>query len=250
MGAMSNIAPQDFAFYADESGISKDRFTVVGGLCMHKSTANQVYSSIAKYRDTHNMRSELKWSKVSDQKLPQYQGLVDLFFALNNTNHIQFHCVVFDNHSWNHAKYNGGDPDVGLSKLYYDLLLHKFVKRCGSEEKTLYACLDHRNSSTSLDDLRRMLNATASRDHGLHHAPLAQLVSKDSKSDDILQMNDLILGAVCAVRNGRHLLAEGRAAKRTIAEQVLAKSGLSGFDRDSPRTVHRFTVWNKVPRKR
>lgn len=91
---------------------------------------------------------------------------------------------------------------------------------------------------------------TASRDHGLHHAPVAQLVSKDSKTDDILQMNDLILGAVCAVRNGRHLLAEGRASKRAIAELVLAKSGLSSFDRDSPKTVHRFTVWNKVPRKR
>jgi hypothetical protein len=250
MDAMFTIAPQDFAFYADESGISKDRFTVVGGLCMHKRTANQVYASMAKYREDNNMRSELKWSKVSNGKTQEYQRLVDLFFALNNTNHIQFHCVIFDNHSWNHGKYNGGDPDVGLSKLYYDLLLHKFVKRCGTDNRSLYACLDHRNSSTSLEDLRRMLNATASRDYNLTHAPLAQLVSKDSRQDDILQMNDLILGAVCAVRNGRHLLAEGREAKRVIAEQVLAKSGLSCFDTDSPRNIHRFTVWNKVPRKR
>lgn len=246
---MNLIAPQDFAFYADESGISQDRFTVVGGLCMHRSTAEEVYASITKYRDDHNMRSELKWSKVSNQKLKQYLALVGLFFALNNTNHIQFHSVIFDSHKANHSKYNKGDPDIGLSKLYYDLLLHKFVKRCGGSG-TLFACLDKRNSSTSLHDLRAMLNATAARDHNMEHQPLAQLVSRDSKLDCILQMNDVVLGAVCAIRNGKHLLAETREAKRVVAQHVLEKSGVSSFDLDTPRSVNRFTVWNKVPKPR
>lgn len=243
------VAPQDFAFYADESGISQDRFTVVGGLCMHRNTAAQVYASMAKYRNDHNMRSELKWSKVSNQKVDEYIALVDLFFALNNTNHIQFHGVIFDSHQANHAKYNNGDPDIGLSKLYYDLLLHKFVKRCG-HTGSLFACLDQRNSSTSLEEVRRMLNATASRDLGIHTNPVRQLISRDSKTDCVLQMNDVILGAVCAIRNGRHLLADTREAKRQLAMHVLKKSGLQTFDRDTPRSVARFTVWNKVPRPR
>lgn len=243
------IAPQDFAFYADESGISQDRFTVVGGLCMHRDTAEEVYSSITKYRDDHNMRSELKWSKVSNQKVEQYLVLVDLFFALNNANHIQFHSVIFDSHKANHSKYNGGDRDIGLSKLYYDLLLHKFIKRCG-DAGSLFACLDKRNSSTSLHDLRVMLNATAARDYNMKHKPLAQLVSRDSKADCILQMNDVILGAVCAIKNGKHLLAETREAKRAVAQHVLQKSGVESFDKDTSKSVHRFTVWNKIPKPR
>ncbi len=246
---MSLVAPQEFAFYADESGISQDRFTVVGGLCMHRGTAERVYASIAKYRDDNNMRSELKWSKVSNQKVAAYKALVDLFFALNNTNHIQFHCVIFDSHKANHNRYNKGDPDIGLSKLYYDLLLHKYVKTCGGFG-TLFACLDQRNSSTKLEDLRRMLNATAARDHDLPDSPVKQLVSRDSKADCLLQMNDVILGAVCCIRNGRHLLADTRIAKRQIAEYVLEKSGLESFEKDSPRSVPRFTVWNKKPRPR
>jgi hypothetical protein len=246
---MSLVAPQDFAFYADESGISQDRFTVVGGLCMHRSTAEEVYASISKYRSDTNMKSELKWSKVSNQKINEYKSLVDLFFALNNTNHIQFHSVIFDSHKANHSKYNQGDRDIGLSKLYYDLLLHKFVKTCG-HSGSLFACLDKRLSSTPLEHLRSMLNSTAARDHAMPHKPLAQLVSRDSKADCILQMNDVILGAVCCVRNGRHLLADTRQAKRSIAEYVLEKSGLDTFDRDSPKGVPRFTVWNKKPRPR
>lgn len=144
---MSLVAPQDFAFYADESGISQDRFTVVGGLCMHRNTAHDVYSSIAKYRADHGMHAEVKWSKISKQKISEYKALVDLFFALNNTNHVQFHAVVFDSHQADHSRYNNSDPDIGLSKLYYDLILHKFVRRCG-ETSTLFACLDRRNSRT------------------------------------------------------------------------------------------------------
>ncbi len=246
---MPMVAAQDFAFYADESGISQDRFTVVGGLCMRRDTVARVYASMAKYRDDHKMRSELKWSKVSNQKLEEYMALVDLFFALNNTNHIQFHAVIFDSHQANNAKYNNGDQDIGLSKLYYDLLLHKFVKRCG-KTGSLFACLDRRNSSTSLDDLRRMLNATAARDCGVFHSPLRQLISRDSKTDCVLQMNDVILGAVCSIRNGRHLLAGTRQAKRELAKYVLDKSGVQSYDSDTPREMNRFTIWNKRPRPR
>lgn len=246
---MSLIPPQDFAFYADEAGISQDRFTVVGGICMHRNTVSEVYDSIARYRSDHCMNAELKWSKVSNQKFDEYTALVDLFFALNNTNHIQFHSVVFDSHKANHKKYNNGDADVGLSKLYYDLLLHKFVKRCGGDG-SLFACLDHRHSSTPLEDVRRMLNAVAARDHGIDSNPVSQLISRDSKKDCLLQMNDVVLGAVCAIRNGRHLLADTREAKRKLALYVLEKSGLSSFDEDSPRSVHRFTIWNKVPKPR
>lgn len=243
---MPSILPQDFAFYADEAGISQDRFTVVGGMCMRNGTAADVYASIAKYRQEHGMKAELKWSRISNQKIDQYLALVDLFFALNNTNKVQFHSVIFDSHKANHGRYNNGDPDIGLSKLYYDLILHKFVKRCG-KSGSLFVCVDKRNSSTSLHDLLKMLNASAKRDFGINDGPVKQLLARDLKSDCLLQMNDVILGAVCAARNGKHLLSHTRAAKRDVAQYVLEKSGLESFDTDSPKIVNRFTVWNKVP---
>jgi hypothetical protein len=79
---------------------------------------------------------------------------------------------------------------------------------------------------------------------------LQQLVSKHSHDDDLLQLNDVILGAVCAARNGKHLLADYRKAKRVLALEVLEKSGLGSFERDSPRDVNRFTVWNMQARRR
>lgn len=243
------VPPQDFVFIADEAGISNDRYTVVGGLCMHRKTLEKTCETLQEYRELHNMKAELKWQRVSNQKADEYKALADYFFAMNNANYIHFHSIVFDSHQWNHHRYNGGNGDAGLSKLYYQLLLHKFVKIYGNKG-TLFVRLDHRNSQTPLEDIRKMLNATAARDHGIDTAPVKQLVSTDSKDCDLLQMNDVILGAVCAARNGRHLLADGRAAKRDLAKLVLEKSGLNTFEVDSPRNVSRFTVWNMKARPR
>lgn len=243
------VPPQDYVFIADEAGISNDRFTVVGGLCMHKSTLQKAYETLRAYRNDYNMKSELKWSKISDQKIEEYKALVDYFFAMNNNNYMHFHSIVFDSHQWSHRKYNNGDSDVGLSKLYYQLMLHKFVKIYGNKG-SLYVRLDHRTSSTQLEDIRKMLNATAARDHQITSNPVKQFVSADSKTCDLLQLNDVILGAVCAARNSKHLLQGGRESKKQIANIVLEKSGLTTFERDSPKNIDRFTVWNMKPRPR
>jgi hypothetical protein len=232
------IPPQEFSFFMDESGLS-NRYTVVGGLCLRSARIPEVHASLQRFRETHNMRGELKWTKVTDQKVEQYRA----FFALNNINALQFHAIVFDNHRANNKRYNDGDDDKALSKLYYELMVHRFGRRCGPYGD-LCVCVDQRNSSTSLSDLRRMANTSLARDYGVVNNPIRQILPQDSKVDDILQLNDVILGAVCAARNGRHLLAGGRQSKVELARSVLEASGLGSFDVDSPRRVKRFTIWN------
>jgi hypothetical protein len=243
------VPPQDWIFIADEAGTSQDRFTVVGGIALHRDVLIKVYRTLSAYREKYSMKAELKWSKISDQKQDEYKALVDYFFALNNKNHVEFHSLIFDSHQWNHQKYNKGDGDIGLSKLFYQLLLHRFVKTYGNHG-SLYIRLDHRNSSTSLESLRRMLNSGVAKEYDVKHNPVKQLVSMDSKQCDILQMNDVILGAVCAARNGKHLIDGGKISKKNIANIVLEKSGLTTFDINSPAHVHRFTIWNMRPKPR
>lgn len=235
--------PQDYVFFADESGISNDRFTVVGGICVRKGAIPDIHQNIQAFRDERNMHSELKWSKISNQKETEYQALVELFFSLNNANLVHFHSLIFDSHKANHKKYNNGDADMGLSKLYYQLILHRF-SRYYPHAGGMCVCLDQRTSSTSLNDLRDMLNAGIAKTHGITGNPIKQVVSQNSHDDDLLQLNDVILGAVCAARNGKHNLVTGRVSKRNIAKSVLEKSGLETFEQDSARGVTRFSVWN------
>jgi uncharacterized protein DUF3800 len=241
---MAGIIPhQDFAFFVDESGVSQGRYLAVGGICVRRDTILGIHADIERFRKRHNMHAELKWTKISNQKQSEYEALVDYFFFLKDKNLVHFHSVIFDSHKWKNKIYNDGDQDVGISKLFYQLIHHKYCGSCG-RHGSLFVCLDHRNSSTSLEDLRRMVNSAALRDHKIRGGPIKKIVSADSKEEDLLQINDVILGAVNAVRNEKHLLDTTRRSKREIAKRVLLRSGLARFDQCSPRGANRFTVWN------
>ncbi len=238
---------QDVAFFCDESGTTTGRYLLVGGLAIERAAAAIVLSRIAEFRSVFQMTKELKWTRISDQKIEAYEAFTDLFFDLKNEGLCNFHCLVFDNSAWKHAKYNGGDGDVGLSKLFYQLMHQKVGKYYGARG-SLFIRMDQRNSSTGVESLRRMLNAAAARDHRNFSQPYKVIQPYDSKQCDILQLNDVILGAVCAARNGRHLSPDGRVSKKEIAKRVLRLSGLADFERDTEFHRTDFTVWNMRPR--
>src|SRR5256885_6993421 len=106
------------------------------------------------------MKSELKWSKVTNQKLKEYKRFVDFFFALNNTDKLHFKCLIIDNHQTDHKKFSFGDKEISFQKFYYQLLFHKFGCKYYMEEYETKFIVhpDQRNSKYSLEDLRVILN--------------------------------------------------------------------------------------------
>lgn len=239
---------QDFAIFADESGISNDRHMLVGATIVRRRYVEQMYRAIFDFRKSHSMYSELKWSKVSNQKLGAYKALVDIYFDFCRRGGIAFRATTFDNHLWDHKRFNDSDPDLGISKLYYQMLLHQVVGRYG-DLASLYICLDRRLSSTPLKKFHRILNAGAAKDYNLTFGPVSTLTAKDSKTDDILQINDVILGAVSALKNNRHLAVGAKTSKADLAQYVRSKSGLTSYDTDSPPSNTSFLVWNRQPRR-
>ncbi len=239
---------QDFAIFADESGISNDRHMLVGATIVRRRYVELLYREVHEFRIKNKMLAELKWSKVSNQKLQEYKELVDIYFDFCNRGAIAFRATTFDNHLWDHKRFNDCDPDLGISKLYYQMLLHQVVGRYG-DLASLYICLDRRLSSTPLEKLQRILNAGAGKEYKLTFGPVRTLTAKDSKKDDILQINDVILGAVSAYKNERHKAKDARAAKTELAMYVFARSGLTSYDVDSPSTSTKFAIWNRQPRR-
>lgn len=241
------IPIQKFAFFADESDITNARYSMVGGTATSSDALRSIYSRIFDLRKRHGMFAEFKWSKVSNQKVDAYRDLIELYFDLSEKGLVSFHGATFDNHKWKHSLYNDGDRDLGLSKNYYQLILHRFIRFYG-EQASLYICLDRRFSSTKLPDLQRILNSGAKKDYGLSFGPVRTLEAKDSKKDDMLQINDVILGAVSSVKNGRHEDLATRSSKAELAKLVLQNSGLGSFDKDSPPQATSFTIWNRRAR--
>jgi hypothetical protein len=63
---------------------------VIGGTIIPSSNVEQFNRTMQKYRTEQKMFSELKWSKVTNQKLAEYKRFVEYFFALNNTDNCNY----------------------------------------------------------------------------------------------------------------------------------------------------------------
>ena len=238
-----------YHIFCDESRQTKDRFMVLGGLIIPQGIMDTVNDTLQQFREEEDMRAELKWTKITDKMLRKYLRFVDYFFALNNNNKIHFHSIIIDNSQVNHRKFSEGDREVGFYKFYYQLLLNCFgkhyaVNRKANSEESLIVHLDQRASSYPLHRLQDILNNGMAKKHGVHHRPFRSIEPVDSKKSDLMQVVDIIVGAIGFQKNGVHLLAGTRASKIAVADHIAKQAGLSSLADNTKYDWNQFKIWN------
>ncbi len=221
---------------------------VLGGVIIPEPNIKNVHATLRKYRDEENMHAELKWTKVTNQKVAKYVRFVDYFFALNNKDQLHFHSLILDSHQFDHRKFNQGDKELGYYKFLYQLLLHCFGRAYHKNKKGDY-CLfivhpDQRTSSYSLEALRNILNWGMAKKFDAQGEIFKSIEPQDSKQADIAQLNDIIIGAIGFQKNGGDLIAGTRKAKINLAEYIAKQAGLKSLKNNTAYGRNRFKIWN------
>lgn len=99
--------PKTHHVHCDESQTTGQRFMVYGGIITSAGNVAAFDEVMTKWRADHNMHSELKWTKVSNQKFAEYKSLVDLIFEHVSAQQLHFKSVVFDTHQIDYAHHKG-----------------------------------------------------------------------------------------------------------------------------------------------
>ncbi|MGE5547246.1 MAG: DUF3800 domain-containing protein [Solirubrobacterales bacterium] len=226
--------------YADESSQTAHRYLVLGAVTIETAAVPDLVAAIRAARLPGLPHGEVKWTKVSAAKLETYRAVVDAFFALSEQNVAHFHSVIIDTSRFDHHRFNQGDREIGFSKMVFQLLF----KHARLYPERLYAYLDSRTTQQSLEDLRLMLNRRAASRIGRSEFPFRRVVFRNSKESDILQLNDVLLGAIAWVKNGHGQRPDASVAKNDLADHIMGRAGLRTLDTDTPRGRNRFSVWN------
>lgn len=235
-----------YHIYCDESRQSKDRFMVIGGVILPSTNVDEFNQTMQQFRIEQKMFAELKWTKVTDQKLPQYKRFVEYFFALNNTDKLHFHCIILDNHKIDHRKFSKGDKELGFYKFYYQLLLHCFGRnycRQGEDDRFIVH-LDYRTTTYSLNVLKIVLNRGMKKKFGIHSSPFVSIEPRRAKKTELLQITDILIGAIGFQKNGYDLLAGSRNSKKSLSRFIAQEAGLKDLKENTPWGERRFTIWN------
>ena len=171
---------------AEKGSISPNNlFCCIGGIMVEAASRQAVKARINQLKEKHGIHSEIKWTTVSPSRLAFYLDLVDLFF---DTPELSFRTVVIDASKVKNNVFNGDDQELGYYKFYYQLLYHWLnvanSYRVYTDQKT-------NRDKKRLKELRRIVNVSF-----MTSDPIESIQAIDSSESVILQMQNILMGAV------------------------------------------------------
>ena len=230
--------------FCDESRPRVDRYMLLGGVIVSRDSMTSITERLSEIRDDKGIHAEIKWSKVSKKWLPKYKAVLDYFFERNRRDRIHFAAMIFDGLQVDHRLFSHGDCELGFYKFYYQLLLHCFGRHyCPKPEDRFIAYLDQRKSSYPVRELRPILNNGLAK-LGIRQRPFLAVEPRDSKLHDLMQIVDVLIGAIGYQKNGYHLRAGCSPAKVELAEYIAKQIGVNDLGRNTRFGVQRFKIWN------
>lgn len=232
---------QKFHIYCDES-CTQHQFTVIGCVFCHEALVSRLNNKIAEIQGRHGIKSEMKWNKVKPGNLAAYKEVVDLFVRGKNANQMHYYALVVNNSQMNHRLYNEGDKEIGFNKMLFQVLF-QFVRRYRQRPR-FYAYLDGRTTKHTPEKLRTMLNAKASKDFSIVHNPFRVCQFRPSEAEPLIQLADILSGAVGYVTNEMDLKTGAAAHKVNLSAYIRDQLRLTSLGMPTDYATVGFNLWH------
>lgn len=181
-----------YNIYCDEScHLEHDNsdIMVLGAIMCNYGDVRKISKDIRTIKIKHNLNKnyEIKWTKVSKNKLGFYKELIDYFF---NNNSLRFRAVVAKGKKdLNNDLYNQ-TYDEWYYKMYY-LLLNKMLDPL--THYNIYMDIKDTNGGHKVKKLKNILNNYL---YTFSQECVRKLQLVTSNESELLQLSDLFIGAI------------------------------------------------------
>ena len=215
---------------------------VLGSLIINTEHETALAAEIARARLPELPNGEMGWTKVSRTKLDAYRRIVDVFFD-NPERHVpyEFHSLTVDTHRIRDGVWNDGSREVGFNKEIFQLCAK--VARL-HQTRLLRVYLDSRDTKSSPDELRLILNRARANKGDRRDWPFRRIHFRNSADCQIMQLVDVLLGGVAYRLNGHHLIDGASPAKVDLSNHILTRGRVTDVTRDTLVTG-KFTIWHR-----
>lgn len=196
----------DISIFCDESchlEADKSNIVALGAVWCATSVVPSIAKEIRQIKQAHGLAKptgggergfEMKWSKVSPSKIAFYEDVVS-YFIDNDDLHFRG-IIVNDKHSLDHERFSQ-THDEFYYKCYYNLLI-RLLERKGNTY-SVYLDIKDTRGGPKTKKLQSYLSSKI-RDHDCSTLKRVEQIRSDES--EILQLTDLILGAVSYYNRG------------------------------------------------
>jgi hypothetical protein len=236
---------QTYHIYSDESRHKNERFLLLSGIWIEETKIEIAEKEIADLREKHgyinsldehiSFLGELKWTKVSERYHLVYKELVDILFNWIDKDIVRFNCMLVDTQSPNVMTY-GNIVKEGYFKLLYQLYYHN-SKIPGVYKIYPDSITNPVQARIDLDRLHECLEKSLRK----RFLPLLNpqsvvkpinfvknILPVDSKKTSLIQVVDVVMGAIGYLQNELFRLQGAKKAKVELMKYILEKIVLSG----------------------
>jgi hypothetical protein len=222
---------KEYWIFADESVQDGEHFSrFFGGCIVPASSHAEIEGRLSKRKDELGFGKELKWQRVTDQRLPDYASMITSFFDEIREDQIRMRIMFQDNQDLRRRS-SGELRHEPYYKLYYQFLKNAFglahlpIREEGTRLRLFLDRLPHTQEHTV--QFKQFIAALPLHSR-LRPARIlidpSHITEVDSKAHVLLQCVDIVLGSMAFRFNKKHLeklAGERRRGKRTIAKDKL-----------------------------
>lgn len=213
---------------------------VAGGFAVSGNRINEIEDRIATLRDDAGIKSEFHWADYrGGEKRAAYEALVKYAFDLVNKRKAALHLIVAKFGGYNHKATRGENKDTSVNRMYYQLCLHRLARFYGAS-RAIHVRLDAGNDSKDICKMRNQVCADAYKTLKTRPNCIRSIEPVESINVGIVQMADVIAGAVAAKVNA----VEHTSPKGELADFVLRSSGRHSWSVNTPASARFLTVWH------
>lgn len=183
--------------YCDESRhLEKDRANtmVIGAVMCSKSEVKSISQRIRDIKKKHRLSKtfEIKWSKVSPSKVAFYLDLIDLFF---DTNDASFRGVIIPNkNNLNHINFKQ-THDEFIYKMHYEVI------KVLLDPKLIYHIYIDMKDTQGGKKIQKLHDVICNAQFDFEKKIIQSVVQVQAEQIELVQICDLLIGAVCYANN-------------------------------------------------
>lgn len=236
------LSPSDkYSIYIDEScHLENDNMPLmcIGYTKINTKNYKSIKEKIKRIKLKHKSPTEIKWNKLSLNRFPLYKDLIDFIFD----NDIKFRAILVKNKDQlDHDKFNRGDHNSFYYTLVFFLLRNPYINKSDSKCKVILDIKDTRGKER-LDKLNVRLNQEYKNRYNTK-SPFTFFQHIRSEENELLQLTDLLIGAITYKARGLHKKGDASEVKVKVLNYLEYKSGYALDDGTNP-TEDKFNIFD------
>lgn len=237
-GRFSLYDGNDYNVYCDETcHLEHDhsRAMALGAIWCPKAKVPEINRRIREIKNKHGIpaESEVKWTKASPCNLALYLDLIDYFF---DDDDLCFRTLIVpEKNRLDHEKY-GQTHDEWYYKMYFEMLKIIF-----SPSSRYYVYLDIKDTRSG-ENARKLEDVCANNAYDFDHQIVRRVQPIRSNEVQIMQLVDILTGAMGYRHNNVEPRKRLSPAKVTITNKIVARSGYNLMKSTLP-TARKFNLF-------